>query len=114
MHSHTGAQIADHLLKFLAEQGISIELCRGQLYDNALNMSGKYNRVQAVFRTHSPYAEYVPCSAHLLNLGWKHAAEACLEASEMFNLIQSLYNFFSASTHRWAILKGGGISQGPQ
>lgn len=105
MYGHTGAQIADHLLKFLAEQGIPIELCRGQSYDNASNMSGKYNGVQAVVRKSSPYAEYVPCSAHSLNLVGKHAAEACSEGSEMFNLIQSLYNFFSGSTHRWAILK---------
>jgi hypothetical protein len=91
------------LLKFLAEQGISIELCRGQSYDNSSNMSGKYNGV--VIRTRSPYAKYVPCSAHSLNLVGKHATEACLLASEMYNLIQSLYNFVSASTHRWAILK---------
>ena len=58
-----------------------------------------------VIRTCSPYAKYVPCSAHSLNLVGKHATEACLLASEMYNLIQSLYNFVSASTHRWAILK---------
>ncbi|XP_028394507.1 zinc finger MYM-type protein 1-like [Dendronephthya gigantea] len=105
MYGHTGAQIADYLLKFLAGQGIPIELCRGQSYDNASNMSGKYKGVQAVVRASSPYAAYVPCSAHSLNLVGKHVAEACSDGSEMFNLIQSLYNFFSGSTHRWTILK---------
>ena len=105
MYGHTGAQIAELLLKFLSEQGVPIERCRGQSYDNASNMSGKYNGVQSIIRSRCPNADYVPCTAHSLNLVGKHAAEACSAAVAMFTFIQNVYNFFSASTHRWAVLK---------
>lgn len=42
--------------------------------------------------------------AHSLNLVGACAAECCLEAVSFFGFIQSLYNFFSASTQRWEIL----------
>ncbi|XP_033212223.1 uncharacterized protein LOC117169823 [Belonocnema kinseyi] len=46
-----------------------------------------------------------PCSGHSLNLVGVHVVGSCSEASNFFAIVQSVYNFFSASTHRWAILK---------
>ena len=43
---------------------IDIKNCRGQLYDNASNMSGEYNGLQARIREITPTAMYSPCSAH--------------------------------------------------
>ena len=42
MFSHTGAEIAEMILTFLKDNHINVENCRGQSYDNASNMSGKY------------------------------------------------------------------------
>ncbi|XP_076810277.1 uncharacterized protein LOC143453012 [Clavelina lepadiformis] len=39
---HTGRQLADILLEFIEYNGISLKDLRGQSYDNAANMSGKY------------------------------------------------------------------------
>ncbi|KAI6647183.1 Zinc finger MYM-type protein 1-like [Oopsacas minuta] len=39
---HTGQVIAEMILSFLEEYGIDINNCRGQTYDDASNMSGKY------------------------------------------------------------------------
>ena len=63
MYGYTGAQ--------MAEQGIPIELYRGQSYDNASNVSGNYNGVQAVVQASSPYAEYVPLFCPLTQSGGK-------------------------------------------
>ena len=49
--------------------------------------------------------DYVPCTAHSLNLVGKHAAEACSAGVAMFSFIQNVYNLSSASAHRWAVLK---------
>jgi hypothetical protein len=47
MHGHTERELAESLLKFLEKHGIDIANCRGQSYNNASNMSGKYNGMQA-------------------------------------------------------------------
>ena len=101
--SHTGLKIALIILQFLEENGINIENCRGQSYDNAANMSGMYNGVQAIIRERCSVAYYVPCTAHSLNLVGKCAVECCPVAVRFFDLLQSLYAWLVASTHRWQV-----------
>ena len=48
--SHTGAEIAKIVLQLLDEHGFNIMDCRGQTYDKAANMSGKYRDVQTIIR----------------------------------------------------------------
>ena len=93
------------VLHILHEHDLSIMDCRGQSYDNASNMSGKYRGLQARISEVNPLAVYVPCSAHSLNLVGSCAAECCVNAPSFFGFVQTLFNFFSASTHRWSILK---------
>lgn len=78
---------------------------RGQSYDNASNMSGKYKGLQARIKDHNNLAEYVPCTAHSLNLVGTHAADCCLNVTKPFMFVQEIYVFMSASTSRWAVLK---------
>ena len=60
-------------------------------------MSGKYSGVQTRFEEINKLAEWVPCAAHSLNLVGSVAVEACTEAVNFFGVLQSIYNFFSAS-----------------
>lgn len=102
---HTGEYLCDSIITFLTENGIDVMDARGQSYDNAANMSGRYNGVQAKFKEVNPKAEFVPCSGHSLNLVGEKAAECCTEATAFFMFLQKLYTFFSASPHRWNILQ---------
>lgn len=102
---HTATEMETFLLEQLEKHDIKIEDCRGQSYDNASNMSGQYNGLQAKIKKRNPLAEYVPCAGHSLNLIGSSAAEACSASLDFFGFLQSIYNFFAASTHRWAILK---------
>ena len=102
--SHTGEQLALYLTDFLVKQKIDIGLCRGQSYDNASNMSWKYSGMQAHIKIKNSLADYIPCAAHSLNLVGHSAVDCCVDALSFFGLTQELYNFFSASTHRWKIL----------
>ena len=104
MEGHSSAQLTDSLLDFLKEMGVDIKDCRGQSYDNASNMSGKYRGLQSRIKEKSQFAEYVPCFAHSLNLVGKCAAECCPEAARLFTFVENIYTFFSASTHRWGLL----------
>ena len=45
MEGHTAQQIFDSLVQCTSEKGTDLANCRGQSYDNASNMSGKYNGV---------------------------------------------------------------------
>ncbi|KAL4153153.1 hypothetical protein QTP88_000986 [Uroleucon formosanum] len=99
----TRTMIIDQLKK--AENGINIENCRGQSYDNASNMSGTYTGMQAEIKKCNSFIDYIPCIAHSLNLVGQSAVDCCVEAVSFFGFVQEVYNFFSASTQRWDILK---------
>ena len=105
MYGHTGTQIAELLLKFLSVQGIPIERCRGQSYDNASNMSGKYNGVQSIIRSRCPNADYVPCTAHSLN---KSGGQTCIRGLFSWSCNVQFYSeclqFFFGIYCSWAVL----------
>jgi len=106
MANHTGQELAKTLLDFLKKSKIDIANCRGQSYDNASNMSGKHNGMQATICEINPLVMFIPCCAHSLNLVGQCAVDCCQTAVAFFDFVQSLYVFFSASTHRWCMLKG--------
>ncbi|KAL4090007.1 hypothetical protein QTP88_024920 [Uroleucon formosanum] len=62
----------------------------GQTYDNAMNMSGQYSGLQARIKEINPLADFIPCSAHSLNLIGTCAASCCKNA------------FKELSTTRWS------------
>ncbi|KAI6660624.1 Zinc finger MYM-type protein 1-like [Oopsacas minuta] len=77
---------------------------RGQCYDNAANMSGKYNGMQKKILEHAPLAIYLQCSLHSLNLVGQAAVSSVDRATIFFSFIQNVYTFLAASTHRWKVL----------
>ncbi|KAM3833954.1 zinc finger MYM-type protein 1-like [Diretmus argenteus] len=101
----TGQNLASMILNRLEELNISFKDCRGQSYDNGANMRGKNKGVQARLLELNPLALFVPCGAHTLNLVVADAAKGSLDATAYFGYLQKLYNLFSSSTKRWAILK---------
>ena len=104
MEGHSADQMYQSLRSFFDEHGIDTKYLRGQSYDNASNMSGRYNGLQAKVKEDCPYADFVPCYGHSLNLVGTRCAECCQQALLFFDFVSSLYNFFSASTGRWDLL----------
>ena len=94
MDSHNAEHLQDKLLTFLNENGIDIGNCRSQSYDNASNMSGRYNGLQARIKQLNQIAEHVSCFAHSLDLVGKCAAECSKEASIFFVLSKMSTPFF--------------------
>lgn len=64
----TGRGIASLILESLKGFGIDTQYLRGQGYDGAAAMSGRYNGVQHHIKQIHPLALYIHCSAHTLNL----------------------------------------------
>ena len=80
--------LATNVVKFLQERNIDIGNARGQSYDNASNMSGKYNGMRAKISELNPLAIFIPCTAHSLNLVGQCAVDCFLEAVSFFGLVQ--------------------------
>uniref|UniRef100_H3B9S8 Uncharacterized protein n=1 Tax=Latimeria chalumnae TaxID=7897 RepID=H3B9S8_LATCH len=102
--THSSQDIAKSLLQFFEKIGVNIADCRGQSYDNASNLSGKYQGMQAWIRERSENAVYIPCCAHSLNLVGQCAVDCCFTAISFFSFVQKLYVFFAASTKQWKVL----------
>ncbi|XP_011860156.1 PREDICTED: zinc finger MYM-type protein 1-like [Vollenhovia emeryi] len=103
--SHKGKSLSTEILQLLEEHDINIADCRAQTYDNASNMSGKYSGLQSCLKEQNKLAFYVPCVAHSLNLVGECSVDECIYSKNYFGLLQRLYSFFGASTHRWNVLK---------
>lgn len=103
-----GAQDYEELIsEILLMFKIDINKCRGQGYDGASVMSGVYSGVQKRIKDKVPNASYVHCCAHNLNLVISDAAKCSPKVASFFDTIQAIYNFFSGSAPRWAILAFG-------
>lgn len=101
---HKGENMEKAIIDKFTELNINIKDCRGQAYDNTSNMSGIYNGLQSRIKCYSSTAEFIPCSAHSLNLVGSNAAESTSVGTQFFYIAQAIYNFFSVSTYRWELL----------
>jgi len=90
---HKAQDMFNSIMKVLENNGIEINNCRGQSYDNASAMSGKYNGLQNKIIAVNKLATWVPCAAHSLNLVGKVAAECCSSAISFFNFLEAIYTF---------------------
>ncbi|XP_042213159.1 uncharacterized protein LOC121860170 [Homarus americanus] len=59
---HKAQEMFERLMKFLADNDIDIQNCRGQSYDNATSMSGRYNGLQAKVVAENHHAIWIPSS----------------------------------------------------
>ncbi|CAF3956372.1 unnamed protein product [Rotaria sordida] len=76
-----------------------------QSYDNALNMSGVNQGVQACLNKHlNRTILYIPCGVHSTNLVVKHGSSISIEYINFFGILQELYNFFEMSAKRHSLL----------
>lgn len=102
---HSGEDIENVVMVTILETlKLDINNCRGQSYDNASNMSGRYKGLQSRIKQRNPVAFYVPCAAHSLQLAGSAATESSDDSVKFFSLEQQLYTFFARSVSRWQIL----------
>ena len=88
IYSHKSEILEAIVVQTLEDLGIDILNCRGQSYDNASNMAGQYSGLQSRVKKINPLADFIPCSAHSLNLVGVNAVESCSGATLFFCLVQ--------------------------
>lgn len=93
--------ITGEVLKFLETNNIDISRCRGQGYDGASVMSGKYSGIQARIKSIAPQADYIHCVNHNLNLVVNDCVEGIVPIKNFYGIVEQLYLFFNNSLPRW-------------
>lgn len=93
--SRDADNLSQIILDSISNMGISATLV-GQSYDGASVMSGVNNGVQAVVQRSHPYANYVHCMAHTLNLVLVAVCNSNDLSCQFFCTMQALFKFFSS------------------
>lgn len=101
----TGKGLLELFLGHLETLLLDSSDCRGQSYDNGSNMQGKKQGVKKRILDLNPKALCVPCGSHTLNLVIGDAAKSSTISLNFYGVLQRLYNLFSGSVQRWAILQ---------
>ncbi|CAM8954214.1 unnamed protein product [Rhodiola kirilowii] len=97
--------LKDQICRVLAEYDLKVEDIRGQGYDGASNMRGQFNGLQALFLKECPYAYYVHCFAHRLQLSLNAAAKGVPDVWQFFSTLVTIVNFVDSSSKRHGMLK---------
>ena len=99
----TGRAIATTIEKALADCHLDPSKLRGQAYDGASNMSGKYKGCAAIIQQKYPLAIYSHCCSHILNLA---IVQACslIQVQNMLGIIDKVYIFFDNHPKRQYLL----------
>ncbi|XP_027158393.1 zinc finger MYM-type protein 1-like [Coffea eugenioides] len=67
-HETNSLTLKKEICDVLSRHNLSVQNIRGQGYDGASNMHGEWNGLQALFIQECPYAYYIHCFAHRLQL----------------------------------------------
>ncbi|CAN1129384.1 Zinc finger MYM-type protein 1 [Linum perenne] len=84
----------------LSQYNLQVEKLRGQGYDGASNMSGKFNGLKALFLKDFPYAYFVHCFAHRLQLTLVSSAKDCDPIWDFYSILDKVINIVKSSPKR--------------
>ncbi|XP_047309720.1 zinc finger MYM-type protein 1-like [Impatiens glandulifera] len=96
----TTATLKKEICNVLTRYNLEINNMRGQGYDGASNMSGIFNGLQALFLKDCPYAYYVHCFAHRIQLALVTAAEKEISIWLFFSNLTTIINLITSSSKR--------------
>ncbi|GJV89087.1 zinc finger MYM-type protein 1-like protein [Tanacetum coccineum] len=89
-----------NLWKKLLQYEFNTSKIRGQGYDGASNMRGEWNGLQALVCKDCPYAYYVHCFAHRLQLALVAASREVIPVHQFFTRLTFTINVVCASSKR--------------
>lgn len=92
--------LKESIYAVLADNNLSVNDIRGQGYDGASNMRGEWNGLKALILGDCPYAYYIHCMAHQLQLALVAASREVHEVHNFFQNANFIINVVSASTKR--------------
>ncbi|XP_074290787.1 uncharacterized protein LOC141617487 [Silene latifolia] len=97
--------------KCLFAHKLNIENIRGQGYDGASNMHGEWSGLQALFLSECPYAYYVHCFAHRLQLALIVASRDVISVYQFFSKLTFIVNIIISSAKRHDQLQAAHLAE---
>ncbi|XP_071708979.1 uncharacterized protein [Rutidosis leptorrhynchoides] len=88
------------VLRFVDKEGVIRERFLNLGYDGASNMRGEWNGLQALVTNDCPYAYYVHCFAHRLQLALVASSKEVIPVHQFFTKLTSIINVVCASSKR--------------
>ena len=82
----TATSLKEEIFFVLSHHNLDVQNIRGQGYDGASNIRGEWNGLQVLFINDCPYAYYVHCLAHQLQLALIAAAREIPDVSFSFRI----------------------------
>ncbi|XP_042440944.1 zinc finger MYM-type protein 1-like [Zingiber officinale] len=111
VHDTTAATLKKEIYDVLTRYNLEIHNIRGQGYDGASNMCGAFNGLQALFLKDCPYAYYVHCFAHRLQLALVAAAENEISIWLFFSNLTTIVNLVTSSSKRNVELQSAQVNE---
>ncbi|XP_029145737.1 uncharacterized protein [Arachis hypogaea] len=96
----TSLTLKQELCGILSRHGLDVSNIRGQGYDGASNMRGEWNGLQALFLKDCPYAYYIHCFAHRLQLALVAASIEVIPVHQFFSKLTFIVNIICSSSKR--------------
>ncbi|XP_042003687.1 zinc finger MYM-type protein 1-like [Salvia splendens] len=79
------------------KHNLSISKVRGQGYDRASNMRGEFNGLKSLILQENPYAMYIHCFSHQLQLIIVAVAKGIRVVKDVFSYVSMIVNMVGAS-----------------
>ncbi|KAL6570329.1 hypothetical protein OROMI_014843 [Orobanche minor] len=92
--------LKEEICHVLSHHDLQVEKMRGQGYDGASNMHGSWNGLQALFLRDCPYAYYIHCFAHRLQLALVSVAKDISVVWEFISHLDNVVNIITSSPKR--------------
>ena len=94
----TALTLKNEICDVLSYYNLRIENIRDQGYDGASNMLGEWNGLQALFLKDCPYAYYVHCMTHRLQLALVTASREIKDVHQFFDHLVNIINIVVGSS----------------
>ncbi|KAK6125832.1 hypothetical protein DH2020_040428 [Rehmannia glutinosa] len=91
--------------KMFSRYNLSISRLRGQGYDGASNMQGKFNGLKSLILKENSCAYYIHCFAHQLQLALVGVAKKSIRSFEFFRVVLDVVNVVGGSCKRSDLLR---------
>ncbi|WVZ72986.1 hypothetical protein U9M48_021361 [Paspalum notatum var. saurae] len=101
----TSLTLKSAIEKMLIKYNLSLSMVRGQGYDGASNMKGNANGLKKLIMDESPYAYYVHCFAHQLQLTLVAIAKESGDCTWFFQQLTYLLNVLGLSCKKIRMLR---------
>ncbi|PNX79290.1 repressor of the inhibitor of the protein kinase-like protein [Trifolium pratense] len=103
--------LKEKICDILSRHNLDVSNIRGQGYDGASNMRGQWNGLQSLFMKDCPFAYYVHCFAHRLQLALVSASRDLKPIHRFFDKLTMIINVVTSSTKRHDELQAAQVTE---